>query len=231
MAGTDQRMRELTHFLFKAHPWHGISVGPQAPQMVTTFVEIVPADSVKYELDKEYGHLKVDRPQHFSSVCPTLYGFIPQTYCAEQVAARCMERTGRTGIKGDGDPLDICILSEKPFSNGNFLCRAVPVGGFRMIDGEQADDKIIAVLFDDVAFGALQDISEVPVGLVDRLRHYFLNYKQAPSEQKREVEIPEAYGRQEAQEVIRRSQRDYHEHYGDPEQRLSELRELFRSPR
>jgi inorganic pyrophosphatase len=63
--------------LFKAHPWHGVSIGAEAPQRVTVFIEIVPSDTVKYELDKDSGLLKVDRPQLYSNVCPAPYGFVP----------------------------------------------------------------------------------------------------------------------------------------------------------
>jgi len=227
MTTAEKRMRELIGLIFKAHPWHGISAGENAPAEVNTFVEIVPTDTVKYELDKDFGHLKIDRPQRFSSVVPTLYGFIPQTYCAEAIAERCMERTRRTGIVGDGDPIDICILSEKPIAHGNFLCRAVPIGGFRMIDGNEADDKIIAVLCDDIAYASVSDVGLIPSGLVERLRHYFLTYKQAPTDPKRRVEIPEIYGREEAMEVIRRSQEDYRAHFGEPEKRIGELRDLL----
>ena len=77
----------------QAHPWHGVSPGAEAPEVVTAYIEIVPTDTVKYELDKETGILRLDRPQRFSSQCPTLYGFIPQTYCGALVAKRCAERT------------------------------------------------------------------------------------------------------------------------------------------
>ena len=82
-----ERAWELFGLLFQAHPWHGVSIGPEAPRVVTAYIEIVPTDTVKYEIDKPSGHLKVDRPQQFSNVCPTLYGFIPQTFCGERVAA------------------------------------------------------------------------------------------------------------------------------------------------
>src|SRR5262245_20908657 len=95
--------------LVKAHPWHGVSLGKEAPQVVTTFVELVPSDTVKYELDKATGLLKIDRPQMYSNICPTPYGFIPQTLCAEKVAELCARRTSRRGIVGDGDPMDICL--------------------------------------------------------------------------------------------------------------------------
>ncbi|MCP3162575.1 inorganic pyrophosphatase [Myxococcus qinghaiensis] len=200
---------------FAAHPWHGITPGNESPEIVTAYIEIVPTDAVKYELDKESGILKLDRPQRFSSQCPTLYGFIPQTYCDELVAKRCAERTGVKNIQGDRDPIDICVLTEKVVSNGNLLVRAVPIGGFRMIDGNEADDKIIAVLESDLVYGELQHIAQLPRPLLDRLKHYFLTYKQIPGEGKRSVEIAEVYDRPEAMEVIRRSMKDYDRVYGE----------------
>src|SRR5271155_4506872 len=98
---------DLLRLLLKAHPWHGVPIGAEFPQTVTVYVEIVPTDTVKYELDKPSGYLRVDRPQKFSSVCPSLYGLVPQTYCGSLVGAYCAERTGRSQIVGDGDPLDI----------------------------------------------------------------------------------------------------------------------------
>ena len=187
----------------------------------------MPTDAVKYELDKPSGHLRVDRPQRFSSMCPTPYGFIPQTYCGVSVAELCETRTGREGIRGDGDPLDICVLTERPAAHGDFFVRAIPIGGLRMIDGNEADDKIIAVLEADVTYGHLRDITEAPTGLVDRLRHYFLSYKQLPQEAPRRVEIADVYNREEAAEVIRRSIEDYRSLYGAPETRIAELRRLL----
>jgi inorganic pyrophosphatase len=192
---------------FTAHPWHGIL--PGGPEVFTCYIEMVPTDVVKYELDKDSGLLRVDRPQKFSSVPPTLYGFIPRTYCAERVAARCEERLSRKGIVGDGDPLDVCVLTEKPITHGNLLVPAVPIGGLRMLDGNEADDKIIAVLKNDNVYGAYKDVLDAPRALIDRLRHYFLTYKQAPDMTSPATEIPEVYGREEAFEVIRRSLEDY----------------------
>ncbi len=169
----------------------------------------MPTDTVKYEADKVSGILRMDRPQQFSNVCPSLYGFIPRTLCDERVAARCRERTGRQALVGDADPLDICVLTEKAVAHGDILVPAIPIGGLRMIDANEADDKIVAVLSGDAAFGALGDLSEVPEALVTRLKHYFLTYKMSPDRPERVVEITEAYGRDEAHEVIRRSREDY----------------------
>jgi inorganic pyrophosphatase len=227
MANNDAALHRLFELLFQAHPWHGVSPGEKAPAELGAYIEIVPTDPVKYALDKGSGHLRVDRPQRFSSMCPTLYGFIPQTFCGEEVGALCAERTGVSGIEGDGDPMDICVLTEKAFAHGNFFLQAKPIGGFRMIDGRQADDKIIAVLLSDVAFGHIEDIAGCPKGLVDRLKHYFLTYKQLPAEAPRRVEIAAVYNRAEAFEVIERSRRDYRKCFGDPALRVAQLRQLL----
>ena len=194
---------------FLAHPWHGIEVHADSPSMVNAFIEIVPTDTVKYEVDKASGHLRLDRPQAFSNVCPALYGFIPKTYCGTQLAQLCMHATKRSGIKGDGDPLDICVLSERVIPHGNLLLHARPVGGFRMIDKGEADDKIIAVLKNDAAYGKWEDIGDCPSDLINRLKHYFLTYKRGPDDQSRVVSIDEIYGKDAAFDVIRASLNDY----------------------
>ena len=197
---------------YKSHPWHGISIGKNAPSELTAFIEVVPTDTVKYEIDKLSGYLKVDRPQKFSNVVPALYGFIPQTFCGTNVGDFCNEKTGRTDIVGDGDPMDICVLTEKDLSHGDLLVDAIPIGGFRMIDGNQADDKIIAVLKNDTVYGHFTNIGEVPKIVIQRLEHYFLTYKDMPGED-RKTEIPHVYGREEALQVIRFAIEDYNSRF------------------
>ena len=213
-----ERAWELFGLLFQAHPWHGIAIGAGAPAVVTAYIEIVPTDTVKYEIDKASGHLKVDRPQQFSNVCPTLYGFLPQTFCGERVAAYGFSageagHGGRAVVEGDGDPMDICVLSERSFSHGDTLLQAVPVGGLRLIDRGQADDKIVAVLKGDAAYGHCEEIGDLPRALIDRLRHYFLTYKRPPGAELEAVQITSVYGAAEAREVIERSRADYEERY------------------
>jgi len=193
---------------YKSHPWHGVFIGKEAPAELTAFIEVVSTDTVKYEIDKESGYLRIDRPQKFSNVVPALYGFIPQTYCGEKVGEYCNEKTGRKDIKGDGDPIDICVLTEKTLAHGDLLVNARPIGGFRMIDGDQADDKIIAVLRNDTVYGHFTDIDEVPKIVVQRLEHYFLTYKDMPGQDSK-TEITSTYGVDEAHEVIKRSMVDY----------------------
>ena len=197
---------------FTAHPWHGVEIGPNAPDIVTAFIEITPSDTVKYEIDKATGILKVDRPQLYSNVVPALYGFIPQTYCREEVAAICMQQTGLQNIIGDGDPLDILVLTEHRIAHGDILVQAIPIGGLKMLDSNQADDKIIAVLKQDGTYTKWNDLFDLPESIITRLKHYFLTYKLAPGSAQ-PVDIPLIYGKKEALEVIEASRRDYRSHF------------------
>lgn len=207
---------------YKSHPWHGVYIGDNAPDVVTAFIEVTPSDTVKYEVDKTTGYLKVDRPQKYSNVLPALYGFVPQTYCGDSVAEFCIEKTGIPSIVGDGDPVDICVFTEKHITHGDILVQAVPIGGFRMLDGGEADDKIIAVLKGDEVYHSWKDLSDCPHTMIDRLRHYFLTYKDMPgSKDVKRCEITHTYGREEALEVIERSRRDYVATFGKLENRLS----------
>ncbi len=222
MPGDRERTWELLRLLFKPHPWHGVSIGREAPEVVTVYLEIVPTDTLKFELDKASGHLMVDRPQQFSNVCPTLYGLVPQTYCGERVAALAAKATGRAELQGDGDPLDICVVSERTFSHGDVLLRARPIGGLRVIDRDEADDKILAVLEGDAAFGWVRDVADLAPAQLARLEHYFLTYKQPPAEAagERKVELAQIYGSAEAREVIERSRDDYRERFPDLRERF-----------
>ena len=202
---------ELIRSLFRAHPWHGVDVGADAPEVVNSYIEMIPTDTIKYELDKKSGLLIVDRPQKYSSMPPMLYGLIPQTYCGKQIADYCNKKTGRTDIVGDKDPLDICVLTERPISTSNILVPATVIGGFRMIDNNEADDKIIAFLKGDMVYGDWEDISDVPERLIERLKHYFLTYKDIPGTEEHNAEITHVYNKEEAYEVIRRSRKDYDE--------------------
>lgn len=193
---------------YKVHPWHGIAIGDNVPEIVTTFIEIVPNDTVKYEIDKVSGYLKVDRPQKFSNIVPALYGFIPQTYCDKKVAEYCEKKTGRTGLHGDGDPLDILVLSEHNITHGDILTQAIPIGGFRMIDRGEVDDKIISVMKTDEVYNQWKDIQDVPPPIIARLKHYFLTYKSMPGAEVL-CEITHVYNKAEAHEVIRKSMEDY----------------------
>lgn len=197
-------------YRWRPHPWHGLSVGPKPPEVVHAYIEITTFDAVKFEIDKETGYLRVDRPQRTSSQPPTLYGFIPRTYCGPRV-----QKLAPGAERGDGDPLDICVLSERPINRSEVVLNARIVGGLKMIDRGEADDKIVAVLENDDVWGDVTDISDLPNILVERLRHYFMTYKTLPGDDHRiDVRIDNVYGLEHAKEVIEAAIADYEEEFG-----------------
>ncbi len=195
-------------YRWRPHPWHGLEPGLNPPEIVHAYIEITPFDIVKYEIDKVTGYLKVDRPQRGSSQPPMLYGFIPQTICSRRVAALCPNAE-----RCDMDPLDICVLSERPITRSEVIVNARVVGGLQCIDDDEADDKIIAVLRNDHVFSSAKDINDIPEALVERLQHYFSTYKMIPGE-KSGLQIESVYGRDRALEVITASLEDYDEEFG-----------------
>ena len=196
-------------FRWRPHPWHGLEVGKNPPQLVQAFIEITPFDLVKYEVDKVTGYIRVDRPQRTSSHPPTLYGFIPRTYCGKRVGALC-----KAAREGDGDPLDICVLSERPITRAEVILNARVIGGLKMIDGDEADDKIVAVLDNDNFWGNVHDITALPEVLVERLRHYFTTYKLVPGSE-HHFSIENVYGAEHAFEVVKAAMQDYEEVFGN----------------
>ncbi len=195
-------------YRWRPHPWHGLEVGPNPPQIIHAYIEITPFDLVKYEVDKETGYLRVDRPQRSSSQPPTLYGFIPRTYCGERV-----RKLSPQSERGDNDPLDICVISERPINKSEIILNVRVVGGIQMIDGGEADDKIIAVLSNDNFWENANNLSDIPKALVDRLTHYFSTYKLTPGEE-RSTFIADVYDVNHAIKVIKASLLDYEETFG-----------------
>lgn len=208
----------MNNHKFKAHPWHGISSGENAPEVVTCFIEIVPTDTVKYEVDKETGYLSIDRPQKYSNIIPALYGFIPQTYSDECVAELMNARLNRNDIEGDSDPVDICVLTEKDITHGDIIVKARPIGGFRLLDHNKADDKLIAVLENDAIYGSCRDITDIPHMVIDRLKHYFTTYKDLPEDKSPRCVLIDIYNAATAHDIIRRSIEDYDRNFRDIEE-------------
>ena len=192
---------------WRPHPWHGLSSGSAPPSIVSVYVEITPFDLVKYEVDKATGYLRVDRAQRTSSLPPAIYGFIPRTYAGPSVAALMPGSAG-----GDLDPLDICVLSERPITRAEVVLEAQVVGGLPMLDHGEADDKIVAILRGDPVFGGITEISQVPEALMDRLMHYFSTYKLARGGPTT-VTLGAPYGRARAEAVITAAMADYREEF------------------
>jgi inorganic pyrophosphatase len=188
---------------FRPHPWHGLEVGPEPPSVLNAYIEITPFDLMKYEVDKVSGYLRVDRPQRSSAQHPTLYGFVPRTYCGDRVS-----KLAPSATRGDGDPLDICVLSERAITRNEIIVRARVIGGLQMVDRGEADDKIISVLENDYVWGEARDLRDLPHVLIERLQHYFLTYRLVPGE-KPQVDIAKVYGRAHAVKVVKAAMDDY----------------------
>lgn len=165
------------------NPWHNVSPGENAPQVVTGIIEIPKGSRAKYELDKESGLLKLDRVLYSSVYYPANYGFIPQSYC------------------DDHDPLDILILSQIDCVP---LCimDAKVIGVMQMIDSGEADDKIIAVAAHDMSVNHINDISELPPHFIHEMRHFFEEYKKLEN---KTVKVAEFQNKQVAERIIMES--------------------------
>ena len=196
-------MKESEFSQWRPHPWHGLAVGREPPVNVNAYIEITPFDLIKYEVDKNTGYLRVDRPQRTSSQPPALYGFIPRTYCGERTAALCPGAQ-----RGDGDPLDICVISERPIARAEVIVPARVVGGIQLLDRGEADDKIVAVLEGDYVWSHVTDLAALPTILVERLEHYFSTYKLIPGADL-QITVQNVYGLYHATRVIEAAMADY----------------------
>lgn len=195
---------------FRPHPWHGLPPGADPPHLVDAYIEITPFDAVKYEVDKATGYLRVDRPQGSSALPPTLYGFVPQTFCGKRVA----ELTPLTAA-GDEDPLDICVLSQQRIDRAEIIVPARVVGGVQLLDNGEVDDKIIAVLASDSVFDYATELRHLPEAVVNRIVHYFGTYKmQMTGEKANAIDVIGTYESDHAREVVTAALADYQDSFG-----------------
>jgi inorganic pyrophosphatase len=195
-------------YRWRPHPWHGLDVGIEPPRLVNAYIEITPFDLVKYEVDKTTGYLRVDRPQRSSAVPPTLYGFVPRTLCGRAVGT-----VFEDGAIGDGDPLDICVISERPIDRAEVILNVRVVGGLQMLDEGKVDDKLVAILANDHVWQSANDIRDVPEILIERLSHYFSTYKMVPGKSA-PASIKRVYDAEHAFRVVRAAVQDYQDEFG-----------------
>ncbi|WP_349317418.1 inorganic diphosphatase [Chitinophaga sp. MM2321] len=177
--------------MMTTNPWHSVSPGSEVPHVVNAIIEIPKGCRAKYELDKESGLLKLDRVLYSSVYYPANYGFIPQSYC------------------DDRDPLDILVLSQIECVP---LCivEAKVIGVMQMIDGGEADDKIIAVAANDMSVNYINDISELPPHFIDEMRHFFEEYKKL---ERKSVKVEEFQNKEKAEGIIMQSFEDYKKNF------------------
>jgi len=141
------------------HAWHDISPGEHLPQEFFTVIEIPLRSSVKYELDKQSGLIKLDRVLYSAVYYPANYGFIPQT------------------LAEDDDPLDVLVLCQEAVVPLTVI-QARAIGLMTMIDAGKKDHKVIAVATQDPEYNSYREASEMPEHRLAILRRFFLDYKQ-----------------------------------------------------
>lgn len=139
--------------------WHDISPKRISPEEFVAVIEIPKGCNIKYELDKETGHLLMDRILYTSAHFPANYGFIPLTYAK------------------DDDPLDVVVFTSEPIQS-MALVRAYPIGMLAMEDGGKRDEKIIALAHGDPVYNAYTDIDQLPPHVMDAIIHFFTIYKE-----------------------------------------------------
>jgi len=169
------------------HPWHDVTPGEHLPQEFNALVEIPMGSSVKYELDKKTGMLRMDRVLYSAVYYPANYGFIPQTYAE------------------DDDPLDVLVLCQEALAPMT-LVTARAIGLMTMVDCGKKDHKILAVAVGDPEFNSFRQAAELPVHRLTMLRRFFQDYKQLEG---KEVAVDEIQPSEMAFPVIEDSLQRY----------------------
>lgn len=162
------------------HPWHDVTPGEHLPQEFHVIVEIPMGSSVKYELDKRTGLLRLDRILYSAVYYPANYGFIPQTYA------------------DDDDPLDVLVLCQEALAPMT-LVKARAIGLMTMMDAGKKDHKILAVAIDDPEFNGFREARELPPHRLMMLRRFFQDYKLLEG---KAVEVDEIESSEKAVPVI-----------------------------
>ena len=180
--------------------WHDISPHRITPDDFIAVIEIEKGSKNKYELDKETGHIILDRILYTSTHYPANYGFIPRTYA------------------DDYDPLDVLVLSSESL-HPLTLVRCYPIGVIKMLDNGRGDEKIIAVPFSDPMYSSYRSIFALPRHTYDEMSHFFSVYKTL---EKKETVVDEVQDRDAAVSIIAAAIRNYEEKFGDANEKEDE---------
>jgi inorganic pyrophosphatase len=172
------------------HPWHDVTPGEHLPREFNALIEIPMGSSVKYELDKRTGLLRLDRVLYSAVYYPANYGFIPQTFAE------------------DDDPLDVLVLCQEAVAPMT-LVTARAIGLMTMVDSGKRDHKVLAVAVGDPEFNSFREASELPVHRLTMLRRFFQDYKQLEG---KSVEVDEIQPAETALPVIEDALQRYSKH-------------------
>jgi inorganic pyrophosphatase len=162
------------------NPWHDLSPGEHVPREFNAVIEIPLGSSVKYELDKTTGMLRVDRILYSAVYYPANYGFIPQS------------------LAEDNDPLDVLVLCQEPVVPLTAI-EARTIGLMTMLDAGIKDHKVIAVATADPEFNSYHEAGELPAHKIAMVRRFFQDYKQLEG---KNVEVDDILPAAEAYPII-----------------------------
>ena len=171
--------------------WHDIDKSRIKNNDFIAFIEIPKGSNVKYELDKQTGHIIVDRILYTATHYPGNYGFIPKTY------------------GDDNDPLDVIVICSEQVFPGS-LIRCYPIGMLNMVDDGENDQKIIAIPFNDPNYNMCKSLEDLPTHIFEEIKHFFSVYK---SLEHKDTTVDEIFGLEEAQQVIDYAMANYVDHF------------------
>ncbi len=171
--------------------WHNINPSRITPEDFIAVIEIEKGSKKKYELDKETGHLIMDRILHTSTHYPANYGLIPRTYA------------------DDKDPLDVLVLCSEIIDTMS-LVRCFPIGVIKMRDQGALDEKIIAIPFEDPSYNKYTDIKDLPDHIFTEMMHFFTIYKALEG---KETVVDDMNGAEEAKVIIEKCLNQYIEKF------------------
>ena len=143
--------------------------------------------SVKYEMDKETGLIKLDRILYSAVYYPANYGFIPQT------------------LAEDDDPLDVLVLCQEPVAPRT-LVNSRAIGMMTMIDGGKPTIRFWRSPVDDPEYNSFHTANELPPHRLMMLRRFFQDYKLL---EEKSVEVNEMQEADTAMPVIDDSLKRY----------------------
>ena len=177
--------------------WHDLPENRVSPDNFTAVIEIPKGSKTKYEMDNETGMLRLDRVLYTATHYPANYGFIPRTYA------------------DDGDPLDVLLLCQASLAPMT-LVQCYPIGVVQMTDDDSADEKIIAVPFEDPSLSCYTDISQLPAHTLQEIRHFFTVYKTLEG---KHTAVHEVLGSLKAYQIVEDCIAKYKEKFSNPEKR------------